>query len=117
MDIITSKEGPYTVLQPCGRLGFAEEDDARQAFEAAVQETKAGIIVDCVQLEYLSSAGLRAFLNGAKAAEAKGVPFVACSLTADVASVFTISGFDHIIPVHPDTPAAAKSLKTAGKKS
>lgn len=56
-------------------------------------------MVDCASLSYVSSAGLRAFLVAAKAAETKGVSFSACSLGSDVASVFTISGFDRIVPI------------------
>lgn len=111
MDIISNTEDGYEVLQPCGRLGFEEEKDALQAFEEAVRETDAGVVIDCVQLEYVSSAGLRAFLQGAKAAEKKGVPFVVCALVTDVASVFDISGFSHIIPVYKDDAEALAALK------
>lgn len=113
MDIISKAEGSYIVVEASGRLGFEEEDQARAAFEKAVKQAKAGVVVNCAKLEYLSSAGLRAFLAAAKAAEQKEVPFVVCALTQDVAVVFDISGFDHIIPVHKTVAAATAALKKA----
>ena len=100
MEIIRKEQGDMTVISPCGRLGFDEASEAQAAIESAVADCVGGVVVDCSSLEYVSSAGLRAFLVGAKAAEAKGVSFSACALDKNVESVFTISGFDRIVPLH-----------------
>ena len=44
------------------------------------------------------------------AAEQKGIPLVACNLNENVASVFTISGFDRIVPLHDTLEAAVAAL-------
>lgn len=100
MEIVKKEQGEITIISPCGRLGFDEASEAQAEIEAAVASCTSGVIVDCASLEYVSSAGLRAFLVGAKAAEARGVTFSACALDSNVESVFTISGFDRIVPLH-----------------
>ncbi|MCH1554465.1 MAG: STAS domain-containing protein [Luminiphilus sp.] len=99
MEIITRTEGRFIIVEPSGRLGFDEASATQLDFERAVDRADAGVVVDCASLSYVSSAGLRAFLVAAKAAETKGVSFSACSLDSDVASVFTISGFDRIVSI------------------
>ena len=99
MDIERKDQDNATVLSLCGRLGFDEASSAQSAIEDAIADCRERVIVDCGLLEYVSSAGLRAFLVGAKAAEARGVGFSACALDQNVESVFTISGFDRIVPL------------------
>ena len=110
MEIKRSEHGNITVVSPSGRLGFDEAAGAQEQFESAVAEASVGIVCDCVALDYISSAGLRAFLIAAKAAEQKGIPLVACNLNENVASVFTISGFDRIVPLHDTLEAAVAAL-------
>lgn len=100
MEIVKKEQGGITIISPSGRLGFDEAPDAQAAIEAAVSECSSGVVIDCGSLEYVSSAGLRAFLVGAKAAETQGVSFSACALDKNVESVFTISGFDRIVSLH-----------------
>lgn len=99
MEIHRKDHDGATVLSLCGRLGFDEASGAQAAIEEAIAECEQRVIVDCGSLEYVSSAGLRAFLVGAKAAEARGVGFNACALDQNVESVFSISGFDRIVPL------------------
>jgi anti-anti-sigma factor len=100
MEITKKEQGGFTIVSPCGRLGFDEASEAQAAFESAISECSNGVVVDCGSLDYVSSAGLRAFLVGAKAAETKGVSFSACALDENVESVFTISGFDRIVSLY-----------------
>lgn len=100
MEIIKKEQDGIIVISPCGRLGFDEASEAQSAIESAISECSTGVVVDCGSLEYVSSAGLRAFLVGAKAAETKGVAFSACALDKNVESVFTISGFDRVVSLH-----------------
>ena len=100
MEITKKEQGGIIVISFCGRLGFDEASEAQAVIESAISECQSGVVVDCGSLDYVSSAGLRAFLVGAKAAETKGVSFRVCALDENVESVFTISGFDRIISLH-----------------
>jgi len=112
MEIKRSVQGSIIVVSPVGRLGFDEAAGAQEHFEGAVADASNGLVCDCSGLEYISSAGLRAFLIAAKAAEQKGISLVACNLNENVESIFTISGFDRIVPLHDTLESALAALSS-----
>jgi len=98
-----------TLVIPEGRLDFG----AAAGFQRRVEEALAGsgtapaaVIIDCTSLDYVSSAGLRVFLLGARASQRAGIPFALCALQPAVREVFELSGFSRIIAVHADRPTA-----------
>ena len=97
-----------TYVTPEGRLDF----DAAPGFQESLERLlgaagkPAALIIDGAALEYVSSAGLRAVLLGARAAQRAGVPFALCALQPAVREVFDLSGFSRIITVQPDRATA-----------
>jgi anti-anti-sigma factor len=67
------------------------------------------LLVDCTNLEYINSAGLRVFLLVAKRMESHGGHCAFCGLSPNVKLVFETIGFDRILTVH-DTREAALAL-------
>lgn len=109
MNIRLETLGPATFVIAEGRLDFA----AAAGFQAQLEQLLAGtaappaaVIVDCASLDYVSSAGLRAFLLGARAAQRAGRSFSVCALKPAVRDVFDLSGFSKIIAVHADRATA-----------
>ena len=78
--------------------------------EAAINETDSVVILDCEQLSYISSAGLRVVLLTARALQRQNSKFAVCSLSEQIREVFEISGFDKIIPVHATRADALGAL-------
>jgi anti-sigma B factor antagonist len=99
-------EATYAI--PEGRMDF----DAAPGFQEAVERVLAGapkpaaVIIDGATLEYVSSAGLRAVLLVARAAQRAGIPFALCALQPAVREVFELSGFTRIISVQADRATA-----------
>ena len=97
-----------TCVVPEGRLDFA----AAPAFQEAIERLLGGtpgppaVMIDGAALEYVSSAGLRAILLAARAAQSAGVPFGLCALQPAVREVFDLSGFSRIIAVYADRATA-----------
>jgi anti-anti-sigma factor len=109
MNVRTETIGRSTVVIPEGRLDFGTAPDFEKLLERALAgtaATPAALIIDCAALEYVSSAGLRAFLVTARAAQRAGVRFSLCGLRPAVREVFDLSGFSRIISVHPDRATA-----------
>lgn len=108
MDVQVQAVGAATLVVPSGRLDFgaapAFEKQLEQVFASAPKGSR--VIIDCGALEYVSSAGLRVFLLGARASQRRGVSFALCSLMPAVREVFDLSGFTRIIPVFVDRAAA-----------
>jgi anti-anti-sigma factor len=102
-----------TIVSPDGRLDFSAAD----AFQVQVEQALAragkapgALIIDCAGLEYVSSAGLRVFLLAARGAQRSGLAFAVCSLREPVREVFDLSGFSHVMTVHPDRATALAKL-------
>ena len=55
--------------------------------------------IDCSELEYISSAGLRFFMQLKRESEAKGGSIRITHLNEDVADIFRMSGFKNIFDI------------------
>ncbi len=108
MNIRCERHPDHTLVVPEGRIDFNSATEFQTQLERAIAGTRApaAVIVDCAALEYVSSAGLRAFLIGARAAQRAGIPFALCTLQPAVREVFELSGFTQIIATHPDRDTA-----------
>jgi anti-anti-sigma factor len=98
-----------TCVIPEGRLDFDAAPGFQESLERALGtagKAPAALIIDGAGLEYVSSAGLRAVLLTARAAQKAGVRFALCALQPAVREVFDLSGFSRIIHVHPDRATA-----------
>lgn len=98
--------GPTTVATAQGRLDFGAAATFQQQLEQTIASKPVRLVVDCSGLEYVSSAGLRAFLVAARAAKGAGTTFATCALQPSVKEVFEISGFSRIIETYPDRASA-----------
>lgn len=57
------------------------------------------LTIDCTDLEYISSAGLRFFMQLKRESEAKGGSIVLENLNEDVNDIFRMSGFQNIFEI------------------
>lgn len=57
------------------------------------------LVIDCSELEYISSAGLRFFMQLKRASEAAGGTVRIKNLNEDVADIFRMSGFQNIFDI------------------
>jgi anti-anti-sigma factor len=119
MKVRLEKVPHATLVIAEGRLDFGaapafqkELEQAVAAAHAAGGEVKA-VIVDCAALGYVSSAGLRAFLQAARASQRAGVVFALSTLQPAVREVFDLSGFSRMIPIHADRTAALATISSA----
>lgn len=106
-----------TVVVPEGRLDFTGAADFQRRLDQAVASAtgvSAAVIVDCPALDYVSSAGLRTFLQAARASQRAGLAFVLSALQPAVREVFELSGFNRMIPVHADRAAALAKTRPDG---
>src|SRR5690348_6282336 len=71
---------------------------------------EAKLILDLSEVPYVSSAGLRVLLIGAKAARAAGHKLVLTGLSPSVREVFDISGFTSIFTIEADVDSALAAL-------
>ena len=94
------------VLEPRGRLDGHSTPAFEERLLGCIEAGERAVLLDFGNLDYISSAGLRAVLKASKRLSDLNGRFALCALNANVREVFRISGFDTIIAVHPDAAAA-----------
>lgn len=99
MDITQEELNGVTVLYLSGRLNVTTTVDLESAFDSLLKSGKSKVLVDCRDLEYISSAGLRVLLAAAKSFRKANGEVSLCGLKPNVKQVFEISGFTTIFPI------------------
>ena len=82
-----------------GRLDTPSAVKAQQEIEPLLENADKEIILDCEQLQYISSSGLRLFLTIRKAAAAQGGEVVVKGIRNDIRTVFMMTGFLNLFKI------------------
>jgi anti-anti-sigma factor len=93
MDLQQESVGDVTVLAIAGRVDSATAPALQEQLISVVNAPQARVLVDFSRLEYISSAGFRVLLLGAKRADSMGSRLVLCGLSSKVHQLFDIGGF------------------------
>jgi anti-anti-sigma factor len=93
----------WCVVAVRGRADADSADELETALRSAVDQ-HARVAADLSGLDYVSSAGLRALIQAARAAEVRGANFAICSPTPSVKRVFDMSGLHQILNIHGVLP-------------
>ena len=110
MDLNIERSGDILVSAPSGRLDGTNSRSFEESLKSEIGESKCSVLLDFTELNYVSSAGLRAILLIAKSVRADNANLALCSLSDNVKEVFEISGFDRIIPIHGTREEAFQAL-------
>lgn len=97
------------VIQASGRLDSSSAGALEAVLPARIQANDK-VVVNLSDVPYVSSAGLRVLLIGAKAARSGGHRLVLAGLSEPVREVFDISGFTNLFAIEPDLESALASL-------
>lgn len=93
MDITINQVEDRLVVALIGDLDNAASSQAERSLAPVYDFTDGDILIDCTQLNYISSSGLRIMLNIYKHARANGHKAILKGLSEDVKEVFQLSGF------------------------
>ena len=103
--------GSALIVMPSeNRVDGTNARDFQVGLEAAIEETDSAVIFDAETLTYISSAGLRAILLVVKSINRRGGKFAVCSLSDPIREIFSISGFDNIIPIEATRDEALAAI-------
>ena len=79
-----------------GRLDTAVAPEVEKATAPMMDCAGHNIILDCTQLQYISSSGLRIFLSILKNAKPKGSHVYIRGISDSIRSVFAMTGFTNL---------------------
>jgi len=98
VEIRCQTEGSALIFTVTGRLDTVAASEFQREVEKSINNEAERIVIDCSELEYVSSAGLRSILIIAqKTCQANGY-LACCCLRGLVKKVFEISKFSLIVP-------------------
>ena len=113
MKITQRVEGDVIVFLPEGRIDTQAATDMDEAVQSAVSAGKHNMVVDMSEVDYISSAGLRALAAVLVKSRAEGGDMKLAALNARVTRVFRIIGFDVLMSVHDTLEAAIADFSSS----
>ena len=99
MEVKINKQDSNIIVEFIGRLDTPASVEASQAIEPVLADAGNTIILECKELSYISSSGLRIFLTIRKAAAAKGGKVIVRNITDDIRHVFMMTGFLNLFEI------------------
>jgi len=99
LTIRTEQHDKAVILCLAGRVDGTNATVLDEAVKDKIDSGHPALLFDFDDLEYISSAGLRVLLLAARRMQANKGKTLFCSLSEQIAEVFKVSGFDHILPV------------------
>jgi len=99
MNVNISEEGGVIVAAIEGWLDTNVAAQFVEEMKPLMEKADKNIVLDCTKLEYISSSGLRTFLQLRKECAAKGGSVVIKNINDQVRKVFTMTGFFNLFDV------------------
>ena len=103
IEISQETRSGWCVVGVRGRADHEAADNLEAALRSAIEQN-AKVAADFSALDYISSAGLRAVLQAARAAQNNSSDFAVCGLSPSVKKVFDISGMNQLLQVKGELP-------------
>ncbi|MDA3817999.1 MAG: STAS domain-containing protein [Prolixibacteraceae bacterium] len=99
MDLTTSKKGDFTVAAISGRIDTTNYNEFETQIMDIIEKGENNIILDCENLNYISSSGLRVFLITQKKLMGTKGKLHLCNMQPAIKEIFDISGFSSIFKI------------------
>lgn len=99
MKINIQRNGDEVVVALNGELDTVTTAQMGEELNRIIEMASNQLIIDCKDLEYISSSGLRFFMQLKRHSEQQNGTVTLKNLNDDVKEVFRISGFHHIFNI------------------
>lgn len=109
MQIVETNENGVTVLTVSGRMDTNTAPEAEKVIARQIDGGARHLLLDLEGLEYMSSAGLRALLLGAKKSKATGATLALAGVRPEIKEVLVVSGFVSFFKIHANKSEALQA--------
>ena len=99
MEVKINKENNVSTVQLIGRLDTPASQEVSEQLEPLMADASGTIVLDCTEMSYISSSGLRIFLSLRKAAASQGGKIIVKNITDDIRQVFMMTGFLNLFEI------------------
>lgn len=99
MEVNITRNNKEVTVFLSGRLDTPASLDITPQMQMLEADAGGTIILDCTDLTYISSSGLRIFLSLRKAAAEKGGKIIVANICNDIRSVLMMTGFLNLFEI------------------
>ncbi len=99
MDVIITRQDNTTTARFIGRLDTPASQEISKEVDALIDAADGTLILDCKEMSYISSSGLRIFLTLRKASSSKGGKIIVRNINNDIRQVFIMTGFLNLFTI------------------
>ena len=99
MEVKVIKDKKQTTAKLVGRLDTPSSIEVGKEIDALKADAASTIVLDCSEMTYISSSGLRLFLGLRKEAAEKGGKVIVRGINNDIRSVFMMTGFLNLFQI------------------
>lgn len=110
MHISSLDKEHYTVISLSGRLDVSTAGSLSAYVTTLIREGKIFLIIDCTDLEYISSPGIGALLGIVKDIDNVSGKLLFAAFSPRIAEVVTIAGFDKCLKIYKAIEDAYKEM-------
>ena len=108
MKINEEKTDRCVIISISGRLDTTNYSLLEKKFLELIESAQGKILLECSELEYVSSSGLRVLLMALKKISMLKGKFVLCGLSKNISEIFEVSGFTSICEIYPSRADALR---------
>ncbi len=110
MEIVVTQFRRASVIQPKGHIDGASAEELQAALGRLIHAGRVNLVVDLSEVDFLSSAGLRAMIAALQEARQTGGDLRVASPNPRVAAVLRLAGVEVPYPVYGSRQAAIASF-------
>jgi anti-anti-sigma factor len=96
METIIEEHGKVAIVTLKGRLETTESADVQEKITTLYEKDLERVVIECKDLEYIASSGLRILLSILKQAKSHDCNLVLRNVNDDIKDVFRMTGFINI---------------------
>jgi anti-sigma B factor antagonist len=110
MQIATQEQGQVAIVAVNGRVDSATAPDLENALKKLVETEKTQIVLDLMDVEYMSSAGLRAMVSTLKSVKRVNGDLRVANPSPRVDEVLRLAGLTSIFAIYRSRDEAVQSF-------
>ena len=99
MDVNIVKTATETTVSLIGRLDTPASPEVSKQLAPLMEDASGTIVLDCTEMSYISSSGLRIFLSLRKAAASQGGKVIIKNISDNIRQVFMMTGFLNLFEI------------------
>ena len=114
IDIKWERKDGVLIAVPSGPIDSISAPQLHSTLESGIDpEEHHALILDCEQVSFISSAGIRIFLIFAREFKASGKQFGVCALSDPIRKVMALGRFDQLVAVYDSQKEALNAFKSS----